>query len=74
MPERDWTVDPVTNRSNSSAAYLVCVAKVEEVIRLSAADLIAGRADIVARLVVSALAHKCGLAPRQTATEEVERL
>lgn len=75
MPERespvmvDWTVDPVTNRSNSSAEYFACVRTVEGVIRGSANDLIAGRANIVAGLIVAALARQHGLAPRQAAVE-----
>lgn len=60
----DWTVHKVTNRSNSAPIFTALCREVEEVIRGSAHDLIAGRADKVAGLVMAHLAHKYGLVPR----------
>ena len=61
---RDWTVDPKTGRSNSSKKYLEICRSIEGVIRKSAYDLIAGRADATARLIVAQIAHVHGLAPK----------
>ena len=58
----DWTAD-VEGRSNSSPAYLALVREVERLIRSDAHQLIQGRADLTARLIVSMLAHGHGLAP-----------
>lgn len=60
----DWTVDPVTGRSNSSERYCELVEAVERLIRGDAHKLIGGRADLTARLVVSQLAHEHGMVPR----------
>lgn len=57
----DWTA--AHGRSNSSALYLKIVAEVERMIRDSAYHLLAGRAEMTARLIVSQLAHKHGLRP-----------
>lgn len=56
-----WTVEGT--HSNSSAKYKDVVSIVEEIIRHSAHDLIAGRADAVAGLIVSNLAFKHGIGP-----------
>lgn len=56
----DWTRDE-TGHSNSSREYLRLVAEVERIIRDSAHALILGRADSVARTIVSNLAHKHGM-------------
>lgn len=61
--ERDWTVDPGTGRSNSSAEYLALVGHLGRLIRDSAFDLIGGRADRVAHLIVAQLAHEHGMVP-----------
>ncbi len=59
----NWTVKG--NSSNSSDEYLWIVSAVEELIRHSAHDLIAGDAHNVARLIVSRLAHTHGMVPTQ---------
>lgn len=58
---RDWTMDG--DRTNSSALFLRLVREVERLIRSSAHELISGRADQTARLIVAQLAHVHGLAP-----------
>jgi hypothetical protein len=50
-------------RANSSAKYKEVVSIVEDLIRHSAHDLIAGRADSVAGLIVANLAFKHGIGP-----------
>jgi hypothetical protein len=62
----DWTAD-AEGRSNSSEAFNALVGHVEQLIRNSATHLIAGRADMVAGLIVAQLAHKHGMAPRAEA-------
>lgn len=59
----DWTVDPKTGRTNSSAAFEVLCGEVERMIRGSAYPLIAGHADGVARGIVARLAHVYGCKP-----------
>lgn len=59
----DWTVDPRTGRSNSSPEFERLCFEVERLIRASAFDLIGGRADQVARLIMARLAHEHGLRP-----------
>lgn len=58
----DWTMDG-DGRSNASLEYLELVRAVERLIRSEAHTLIAGQADVTARLIVSQLAHVHGLAP-----------
>jgi hypothetical protein len=69
MPETDWTVKD--GRANSSDQFVKLCAVVEKLIRGSAHDLIAGRADSVAGLILARLAHKHGLRPGD-AGEETE--
>lgn len=57
----DWTVKD--GRSNSSPDFQNLVFAVSRLIRDSAHDLISGRTDMVARLIVAQLAHKHGMAP-----------
>lgn len=59
----DWTTDPVTKYSNSSAEYKRLVKEVERLIRDSAHSLINGDVSCVAALIVSQLAHVHGLRP-----------
>lgn len=60
---RNWTVDPETNRSNSSPEFQALVEAVERLIRGEAHSLIAGRADQAAQLLMAQLAHVHGLVP-----------
>ncbi len=62
MQKLDWTVDH-NGRSNSSAEFINTCSHVERLIRGSAHDLINGRADSVARLIVAQMAHELGFAP-----------
>lgn len=62
-PRRDWTVDPATGRSNSSRRFLFLCAEVEALIRGDAFQLIAGRADNTAVLIMARLAHEHGMRP-----------
>ena len=71
MPERDWTCSD-DGRSNSSPKYLELVGEVERLIRGDAFKLIAGRADMTARLIVSQLAHVHGLAPVSSSKKEAK--
>lgn len=59
----DWTRDPVTNRSNSSAEFRRLAGEVGALIRESAHDLLAGRTNDVGGLIMAQLAHKHGLRP-----------
>ena len=61
----DWTIDPETGRSNSAPEFVRLCAEVEGLIRQSAHSLIAGRADLVAGLIMAQLAHIHHLAPRE---------
>lgn len=58
----DWT-EGQDGRSNSSVPFITLRAEVGRIIRDSAADLIAGRSDVVAGLILAQLAHRHGLAP-----------
>jgi len=60
----DWTRDPGTQRSNSSAAFKALVVVVEGLIRHDAFKLISGCADQTAVLIMAQLAHRYGVAPR----------
>jgi hypothetical protein len=57
----DWTVHE--GLSNSSPAFFELQSAVEQIIRNSGADLIAGRASTVARLIMAQLAHVHGVGP-----------
>ena len=59
----DWTTDPETHRANSSEEFLRIRKEVGKLIRRSAHDLIGGRSDDVAGLIVAHLAHKHGYGP-----------
>lgn len=61
----DWTIDPETRRSNSSPRFRALADHVELIIRDSAHDLIGGRTDRVAGLVMAQLAHKHGVLPAE---------
>jgi hypothetical protein len=75
---RDWTRDE-HGRSNSSAEFRRLAGDVGHLIRSSAHDLIAGRADVVAVRIMAQLAHKHGMAPAselgryQDTIEEIKR-
>jgi len=58
----DWTVK--NGRSNSSDLFLRLVKDVKETIKDSAFDLINGRAETVAGVIVARLAHGYGFSPR----------
>ena len=66
----DWTIDPATNRSNSSSVFEALCQEVERLIRSAAHQLIAGRADVTAGLIMAQLAHKWGLVPRELIESE----
>lgn len=57
----EWTIS--NGRWNTSEEMRELCAVVERLIRDSAHDLIAGRADKVAGLIIAQLAHKHGMAP-----------
>lgn len=59
----DWTAGP-DGRSNSSRRFLDLVERVTRIIRGDASNLIAGRTEQTARLIVAQLAHAERLAPR----------
>jgi len=58
---QDWTKDPETGED--SEQYLKLAGIIDEIIRTSAKDLIFGKSEKVARLILSKLAHEHGLAP-----------
>jgi dihydroneopterin aldolase len=61
--ESDWTERD--GRANSSLKFVNLCTAVEKLIRQSAHDLILGRADRVAGLIMAQLAHVHGLAPKE---------
>ena len=61
----DWTQGP-DGRSNTSPLKRMIEADVEQVIRTSAHDLILGRADNVASLIVARIAHIYQLVPSES--------
>jgi dihydroneopterin aldolase len=64
----DWTADPETGRSNSSPLYRSLCHEVEQLIRGDAFNLIGGRADMTAELIMAQLAHVHHLAPAAVRT------
>ena len=64
--QEDWTIDPETNRVNSSEIFLNLTNEVQMLIKDSAHSLIAGDTYGVARLIVAQLAHIHHLAPTNT--------
>lgn len=70
--EVDWTVDPGTHRSNSSPEFQQLASEVAGVIKAEACSLLDGRVEDVARLIMTRLAHKHGLAPQKVAVESAE--
>lgn len=58
----DWTAN-ADGRSNSSELFESLCEVVEDLIRHDAHKLIAGRADMTARLIMANLAHEHGLRP-----------
>lgn len=58
----NWTCD-LAGMSNSSERFEFLCKEVEQLIRDDAHMLIAGRADMTARLIMAQLAHKYGLRP-----------
>ena len=65
--ERDWTRDPETHRSNSSAEF---IALVDEVARLLRENVHLGDApEDIARLIMAQLAHRHHLAPQKRQEE-----
>ena len=74
--EVDWTIDPKTNRSNSSPEF---VQLVSEVTRLIKNDLLTINGSLkrgenvegTARLIIAQLAHVHGLAPQKIAVKSV---
>ena len=59
----DWTVDPVTKRSNTSPRFEELVSEVERLIKDEARSLIGGNVSSVARLIMAQLAHVHHLSP-----------
>ncbi len=66
--EEDWTVDPETGRCNSSQEYLRLKDEIHQIILNSAHDLILGKAENVAGLILAQLAHRHGLKLPKPAT------
>ena len=66
----DWTVDPITKRSNSSEKYNAAVADTDEIIRNSGRALLNGNSEDVARCIVSNLAFRHGLSPIKETKKE----
>lgn len=62
--KHNWTQAP-DGRSNASDEFEDLVREVEMLIRSSSSELIAGRADSVARFIMAQLAHVHGLAPER---------
>ncbi len=59
----DWTINPITQRSNSSDKFEELVAEVRRLILDSSHLLLRGQADSVARLIMAQLTHVHHLEP-----------
>lgn len=67
--QTDWTRDE-NGRSNSSPRFIELCREVERLIRGDAHQLIQGRADRTARLVMAQLAHKHNVGPLPVPDQE----
>lgn len=61
--QTDWTVSLVSGRSNDSEEFHRLCKIVEDLIRNSAFDIVNGRSDRVAALILAQLAHVHGMRP-----------
>ncbi len=59
----DWTVDPLTNLTNTSAVFLEIMSVIEKMILSSARQLLEGKAKEVAHDILVVLAHAYRLTP-----------
>lgn len=64
----DWTSKD--GNANSSDAYLAICDRVSQLITNSAATLMTGGVNIVARLIVAQLAHTYGMTPKEAEPSE----
>jgi len=64
--EYDWTVDPITHRSNSSPFFHFMTERVNEIILNSARDIVNGRTKHLAGLILAQLTHKYGFVPTRS--------
>jgi hypothetical protein len=64
---KDWTEK--NGMSNSSDAFVKMVDVVDDLIMSSSRDLIGGRSQVVARLIVAQLAHNHGFRPVKARTK-----
>lgn len=64
--EYDWTVDPISHRSNSSPFFQLLTDQVDNLLVNSARDLVTGRTKSVAGLILAQLTHKYGFAPTKS--------
>jgi hypothetical protein len=71
--DTDWTVDPISHRYNSSPLFKHLEKEVTKIIHNSARDLISGRAEHVAGLILAQLTHKFGLVPSKSLGEILEQ-
>lgn len=60
---RNWTVDPVTGRSNSSTDFVYLKSFVEELLRKDIRSSDPARYPMIAQLIVAQLAHVKGMRP-----------
>jgi len=67
--EQDWTMDPATGASNASVAFTNNAEAVERIILDSGADFLYGKVHLVARRIMSLLAHMNGLTPKSMLEE-----
>lgn len=70
--DADWTCGDF-GRPGTSDLFLRLQAEVGRLIRDSAADLLAGRSDVVAGLILSHLTRRHGFGPRPRATQPEEQ-
>lgn len=70
----DWTVSAETRRCNESAKFLELQKAIAEIIRNSGHDLINGRVEMVAGIILATLAHKHSMRPVEMETERLESL
>lgn len=70
IASRDWTVDP-KNRAKSSKVFRFLAIEIERLLCVNEQFLCVGRTDVVAREILTKLAHEYGLAPSEDFLDEL---
>ena len=65
----DWTVNPITHRSNSSPFFHFMTVEVNRMIVNSARDIVQGQTMNLAGFILAQLTHKYGFIPSKSQGE-----